>query len=115
MKANHQFRSPVDMSKLWHAKGRKNYIKVFKGLGFNDICECDIMSTSDKRRNGNKCKRRGTNQWECMKCRSLIWPMAYLYYCDECTEIVLADHFPVKLSEEFYCEDCLLEKTVTGC
>lgn len=107
MKTNHKFRPPVDLSEHWMHKGRKKYIEVFKRLGFNDICECNIKN--DMRAVGNKRKRRNTNQWECTECRSLIWPMAYLYHCDECTEITLADHFPVRLDKDFYCDDCLSE------
>ena len=112
--ANRQFRLPFDNSYLWRAKGRKNYIAQFKKLGFTDICECFITS-NDVRKPGNKQKRRNANQYECTECHCLVWPFAYIYECDECTEPALADHFPVKRSEHFLCDDCLSDFAAKNC
>jgi hypothetical protein len=104
-----RFRHTSDLSSRWFGKGRRRMIEVCKDLGITDICTCNPDTTTQGpwqvRPDSGKV---GMN--ECSTCHHLLWPLSYVYDCDECTEPVLADKFPVPLDEDFLCIDCILEQ-----
>lgn len=101
VKTHRPFRIPTDVSYLWHQKGRENYIRVVKNMGIYDICECaEILGWKKREDSGT------VGQKECVVCKSLIWPLSYVYDCDECTEPALASKFPVLASDKFICHYC---------
>ena len=84
-------------------------VAVCKGLGITDVCTCDVWKTTnfpEKWRYREGSGKPGMR--ECLTCHHLLWPLSYVYDCDECTEPTLSDKFPVTLDEEFICFDCAL-------
>lgn len=101
------YREPMDFGWKYN-DGRERYVKIFNGLGFFDICECDI---DDKDRFSKGLYKRRPDSGavglaECTQCGSLCWPLSAVYMCDECCEPTLSDSYPVLLSEPFLCNYC---------
>lgn len=101
------FRKPSDLGYRWFGKGRQAMLDVCADLGITDVCTCDPERVQDLpwryRPDSGKVGER-----ECLKCRHLLWPLSYVYDCDECTEPTLSDTFPPP--DDFICIDCALEK-----
>lgn len=97
-------RRPSDFDSLWFGQGRARMIEVYKNLGFYDVCECDRTEIKGQR---DRKSMLPSVVMECTYCHYLIWPMQYIFDCDECTEPFLVDKFPpVKYDELLLCPDC---------
>lgn len=104
--AGKNLRRPSNFNKLWHGKGRKRMIEVYKNLGFYDVCECeDAHGWRFRKDSGNG---GSPGMAECTYCGYLIWPMQYIYDCDECMEPFLIGRFPPPLAhvEDLLCPEC---------
>lgn len=103
--AGDNLRRPMDLAYLWHGKGRERMIEVYKNLGFYDVCECP-QPTGTRYRKGSG--RRGSpGMLECTICHYLIWPMQYIFECDDCCEPILLDQFPAPfIYEDLLCAEC---------
>lgn len=103
--AGKNLRKPMDFRYLWFGKGRDVMIKVFKNLGFDDVCECPQPAPMRYRKNSGVKGSPGMQ--ECAYCHHLIWPMQYIFECDECCEPILLDQFPAPLIyEDLLCPEC---------
>jgi len=83
-------------------RSREDYIKAFKKLGFDGICECDF-------REENHFLHKEVNEYGvnvCTKCDEMIWPHNFIYTCDDCLEPTVSARGWPKLKEPFYCEFC---------
>jgi hypothetical protein len=102
-----RFLTPIDFRYLWFGKGPQAYIDAFHKLGFNDICTCvDEPGESRMTRGVRRAGSGDTGQLECNYCGMLLFPFQHLYACDECTEPVLADKYPVSTKGDFLCDEC---------
>jgi hypothetical protein len=101
-----EFRKPSDLGYKWFGKGRKAMLAACKDEGISDVCTCDMERPqnipSRIRPNSGRVGMR-----ECLECKHLIWPLSYVFDCDECTEPVLSDTFPPP--DNFICFDCALD------
>jgi hypothetical protein len=101
------FRNPSKLGWRWFGYGRERMLEVCNDLGIKDVCTCDpipALSNSRIRKNSGI-----TGMRECKECHHLVWPLSYVYDCDECTEPVLSDEFPPVL--DFICYDCAINPT----
>jgi hypothetical protein len=106
--AGNNLRRPADFNKLWHGKGRARMIEVYKNLGFWDVCECDPAEKHGWRYRKDSGRTGSPGMAECTYCHHLLWPMQYIYECDECLEPFLIDKFPppMKHQEDLLCPEC---------
>lgn len=106
-----------DLDYLWFGKGRARLVALCKNMGIRDICECDdrdwnSATTSDPRNPDWRIRPNSgpVGMKECTACRCLLWPLSYVFDCDNCTEPTLANKYPVTLDEEFLCFDCQIDE-----
>lgn len=106
-KPSHKPRIPANLGYLWFGQGRERMLQVAKNLDIVDICTCERVGKSELpwryRPNSGKVGMR-----ECLTCHHLLWPLSYVFECDECTEPFLVDHFPIFEDEECLCFDCAI-------
>lgn len=104
--AGNNLRRPSDYNKLWFGQGRKRMIEVYKNLGFYDVCECEEDHGIRYRKDSGASGSPGMA--ECPYCHYLIWPMQYLYDCDDCMEPFMIDKFPPAMLHvaDLLCPDC---------
>jgi len=98
----------VDLHPYYGGKGRKAYIKVYKNMGFYDICECNLDKDIPTKYIRKRVRPNSgiVGEQECVECGYLVWPLSAVFECDECTEPALSDKYPVALDEEFLCSEC---------
>jgi hypothetical protein len=100
-----QKKATVDLSYLFLAKGRENYIEVVQNLGINDICEC-VYKPPATHPTRLRVGSGHPGEIECKICGFLVYPLSYMYECDECTEPFLSNQFSLELNEPALCSDC---------
>lgn len=96
------YRKPYNFGNKFVGKPREEYVKAFKDLGFDNICECEFRSE-------NHFLHRVNNQYNvsiCSKCDEMVWPHNYIYPCDDCCEPTVSIRGWQKVKEPFYCEYC---------
>jgi hypothetical protein len=99
----YKFRQRLRFEYLYKGKSRKEYINICKRMNIHDICECEPHELTMTRRRPNS----GVNGIaECRECTLIMYPLMYMYACDECTEPALADQSYLPEDVVFYCEYC---------
>lgn len=100
------YRQRIRFESQYKNATRAQYIALVKRMGIHDICECEPFEWVSGRRRANS----GVNgMLECSDCFCLIYPLMYMYACDECTEATLATESFQPIKPDFYCEDCQAE------
>lgn len=100
------YRQRVRLEHLYKNKTRKEYVQLCKRMGIDDVCECEPFALISTKRRANS----GVNGiLECRECECIMYPLMYMYECDECTELTLAEVSFLPLTPAFYCEDCIYE------
>lgn len=100
-----KYRIAYDMRRVIMGKTREQYIEVMKNMGIDDVCECLEHNLIFKKKR-RRPETGHPGQLECTICGCLIWPHSSIYECDECTEPVLANEYPLPKNREFLCSEC---------
>jgi hypothetical protein len=104
-----RYRKPSSLGYLWFGQGRARMLEVCHNLGITDVCTCEEWDGAKEPGPWRMRPDSGrVGMRECKQCHHLLWPLSYVYDCDECTEPTLTEKFPVDLDEEFLCFDCAL-------
>jgi hypothetical protein len=99
----YKFRQRVRFEYLYKGKSRSEYVGIVKRMGITDICECVPFTLVSSRRRANS----GVNGiTECRVCEGILYPLMYMYACDECTEPALAEVSYLPVSIDFICDNC---------